>query len=89
MAIAIRMDATQTSLKRMVDRYTREGRPAMRIACAEPSCHQEYLVYYGPAIEEAELREGFAPYLQRDHPHHPVLYEIDESAKHLARVEQE
>jgi len=30
-------------------------------------------------MDEAQLREGLAPYLTRDHPKHRVLYEIDES----------
>jgi CBS domain-containing protein len=81
MAIAIRMDAAKTSLKSLVDKYAREGQPAIGMECPEPNCGQQYLVYHGPAIGEKELREGLAPYLERDHPKHPVIYEIDESTQ--------
>jgi CBS domain-containing protein len=79
MAIAIRIDATKTSLKSLVDNYTKQGRPAVRVTCPESKCRQEYIVYHGPSMDETQLREGLAPYLTRDHPKHPVLYEIDES----------
>lgn len=79
MAIAIRKDAAQTSLRRLVDRYAEEGRTYVKMICPTSTCGQEYTVYYGPALAEAEVRSGFEPYLRRDHPNHPVIYEIDES----------
>ena len=79
MAIAIRVDATKSRLKNLVDDYTKQGRPAVHVTCPESKCRQEYLVYHGPSMDEAQLRDGLAPYLTRDHPKHPVLYEIDES----------
>lgn len=79
MAIAIRKDAIQTSLKKLVDNYTEEGRTYLKMICPTPQCGQEYTIYYGPALDEAEVRSGFEPYLTRDHPNHPVIYEIDES----------
>jgi CBS domain-containing protein len=90
MAIAIRIDATKTSLKVLVDKYTSEGLPAIRVTCPEPECRQEYIVYHGPTLGEAQLREGFAFYLMRDHPKHPVLYEIHETqadVKNMGMVE--
>lgn len=79
MAIAIRIDATKTRLKVLVENYTKESRPAIHVACPESKCRQEYVVYHGPSMDEAQLREGLAPYLTRDHPNHPVLYEIVET----------
>jgi len=79
MGIAIRIDATKTSLKPLVDNYIKEGRPAVRVTCPASKCQQVYLVYHGLSMDEAALRDGLAPYLIRDHPKHPVLYEIDES----------
>jgi hypothetical protein len=78
MAIAIRIDASATSLKSLVDSYTKEGRPAIRMTCPEAKCGQEYVIYHGPSMDEMKLRNGFTPYLKRDHPKHPVIYEIDE-----------
>lgn len=86
MAIAIRIDATKTSLKNLVDNYTKEDRPAVRVTCPESKCRQEYIVYHGPSMDEAQLREGLAPYLTRDHPKHPVLYEIDETPDALRKM---
>jgi CBS domain-containing protein len=88
MAIAIRIDATKTNLKWsvLVDNYTREGRPAIRVACRESKCQQEYVVYHGPSIDEAQLREGLAPYLRRDHPNHPMLYEIVETPDNSRKI---
>lgn len=79
MAIAIRKDATQTSLRKLVDRYTKEGRTYIKVTCPIANCGQEYTIYYSPALAEAEVQSGFEPYLRRDHPNHPVIYEIDES----------
>jgi hypothetical protein len=79
MAIAIRKDAVQTSLKKLVDNYTAEGRTYLKMTCPTPHCGQEYTIYYGPSLDEAEVRRGFESYLTRDHPNHPVIYEIDES----------
>lgn len=78
MAIAIRIDATKTSLKRLVDKYTKADRPAIRVRCPESTCQQEYVVYHEPSMDKVQLCEGLAPYLRRDHPKHPVLYEIPE-----------
>ena len=80
MAIAIRLDATKTSLKSLVDNYTKQGRPTVRVTCHEGKCRQEYIVYHGPSMDEGQLREGLAPYLTIDHPNHPLLYEIEEPA---------
>jgi hypothetical protein len=79
MAIAIRKDAVQTSLKGLVESYTEEGRTYLTMTCPLPNCGQEYTIYYGPPLDKAEIRSGFEAYLKRDHPNHPVIYEIDES----------
>jgi hypothetical protein len=79
MAIAIRKDAARASLRKLVDRYTDEGRTYLKMTCPTSKCGQEYTIYYGPALAEAEVRSGFEPYLRRDHTNHPVIYEIDES----------
>ena len=79
MGIAIRIDATKSSLRSLVDDYTKQGRAGVTVTCSESKCRQEYIVYHEPSMDEAHLREGLAPYLTRDHPKHPVLYEIDES----------
>ena len=78
MAILIRKDATQTSLRKLVDGYTEGGRTYVKLTCPASKCGQEYTIYYGPALTEAEVRSGFEPYLRRDHPNHPVIYEIDD-----------
>ena len=79
MAIAIRRDAAQTSLRKLVERYTEEGRTCLKMTCPSSQCGQEYTIYYGAALAESEIRSGFEPYLRRDHPDHPIIYEIDES----------
>jgi hypothetical protein len=79
MGIAIRKDAAQTTLRKLVDKYTEEGRTCLKMTCPTSKCGQEYTVYYGSALAEAEVRTGFEAYLKRDHPNHPVIYEIDES----------
>lgn len=79
MAIAIRKDAAQASLRKLVDRYAEEERTYLKMTCPTSKCGQEYTIYYGPALAEAQVRSGFEPYLRRDHPNHPVIYEIDES----------
>jgi CBS domain-containing protein len=79
MAIAIRIDATKSSLKSLVDDYSKQGRPAVRVTCPESKCRQEYIVFHGALMDDERLRSGLIPYLTRDHPKHPVLYEIDES----------
>jgi hypothetical protein len=79
MGIAIRIDATNSSLKSLVDDYTKQGRTGVTVTCPESKCRQEYVVYHERSMDEAHLREGLAPYLTRDHPKHPVLYEINES----------
>jgi hypothetical protein len=79
MGIAIRKDAAQTSLKKLVDKYMDEGRTCLKVTCPASNCGQEYTIYYSPAFAEAEVRKGFEPYLNRDHPNHPVIYEINES----------
>jgi hypothetical protein len=79
MAIAIRKDAVQTSLKKLIANYAEERRAYLKMTCPKPHCGQEYTIYYVPTLDEAEVRSGFEPYLTRDHPNHPVIYEINES----------
>jgi hypothetical protein len=78
MAIAIRQDAARTSLKKLVDKYTEEGRAFLKVSCPTSNCGQEYTVYCG-TLEETDVRSGLETYLKRDHPNHPVIYEIEES----------
>ncbi len=50
MGIAIRKDAAQTTLNKLVDKYTEEGRTCLKMTCPTSKCGQEYTVYYGPAL---------------------------------------
>ena len=79
MGIAIRRDACEEDLKRLVEHYEREGRTRIGVSCPESDCDQQYVVYFNPPANEAEVHDGFLTYLRRDHPNHPPLYEIDES----------
>ena len=79
MAIAIRRDAAEGNLSGLVKSYQERRRPYITMTCQAPECREEYLIYHEPSTEQAQLRAGFATYVERDHPNHPVMYEIDES----------
>lgn len=79
MGIAIRRDACERDLKGLVKHYEEQARASIRMSCPSENCAQEYVIYFQPPSKETEVREGFMRYLTRDHPHHPLLYEIDES----------
>jgi len=78
MGIAIRKDAAQSSLRKLVDSYAKQGRVHLKMICPVSNCTVEYLIYHDSGITEDDIRCGFELYLKRDHPNHPVMYEIDE-----------
>jgi hypothetical protein len=78
MAVAIKRDAVQTVYRDLAQKYSDEGRTAMKLTCPELNCGQEYVVYFEARIDEAHTRDSIEPYLTRDHPDHRDVYAADE-----------
>ena len=81
MAIAIRRDAAEGNMRDLVKRYQEEGRPYITMTCLVANSSGEYIIYHEVSTEPRQLRTGFATYLERDHPNHPLMYEIDASSQ--------
>jgi hypothetical protein len=81
MAIAIRKDAAEGNMKDLVKRYQEQGRPYITMTCLVANCGKEYLIYHEASTEPGQLRTGFTNYLERDHPNHLLMYEIDLSTE--------
>lgn len=76
MAIAIRTDLAQR-YENTIAAAEGAGRARTTIACNRPNC-AEYVVFYGPALEEAEARGAIAEAISRAHPQHVACYGLDE-----------
>ncbi len=78
MAIAIKKELVQTTYASLVEGYARQRRPGLMLTCGEADCTQEYLVYYGPAMEEAEVRDLLGEEIKRGHPAHTAIIAFNE-----------
>jgi hypothetical protein len=78
MAIAIKKELAQTTYASLVEGYARQRRPGFILTCGESDCIQEYLVYYGPEMEEAEVRGLLGEEITRGHPAHIAIIAYNE-----------
>jgi hypothetical protein len=73
MAIAIKKELAQTTYASLVEGYARQRRPGLMLTCGESDCTQEYLVYYGPDMEDLLGEE-----IKRGHPAHIAVIALNE-----------
>ena len=66
MAVAIKATAT-LSYYSTIKRFSIRRRPGIEVAC--PFCGESYLVYFGPEMDEYEVRHWFYYQSRQDHPH--------------------
>jgi hypothetical protein len=78
MATAIKKELAQTTYASLVEGYARQRRPGFILTCGESDCTQEYLVYYGPEMEEAEVRDLLGEQITRGHPAHIAIIAFNE-----------
>lgn len=79
MAVAIRQDVVgNPHCQRAIQRFEREGRPNIRLQCPVERCGTEYAVFYGPAMDVAEVQRLMVERMRARHPDHEMIVTIDE-----------
>jgi hypothetical protein len=77
-AIAIKKDAALSHCKPLADRCSNEGRTAMRLTCPVSNCGHAYVVFFGSAKEESDVRGTLDERIEGDHPIHLDVYALNE-----------
>jgi hypothetical protein len=89
MAIAVKKELTNIRYAGLIQVLTSEGRTGLKLTCPQGQCRQEYVVYFGSATEEEEMRWLFDRRIGQHHPFHLDVYALDEPMPHWAEPEQE
>ncbi len=88
MAIAVRKELVQARYAGLIQGLTGEGRTGIKLTCPQGQCRQEYVVYFGSASEEEEMRCLFDQRLGQHHPFHLDVYALDEPMPRWAEPER-
>ena len=88
MAIAVRKELVQARYAGLIQGLTGEGRTGIKLTCPQGQCRQEYVVYFGSASEEEEMRCLFDQRLGQHHPFHLDVYALDEAMPRWAEPVQ-
>ena len=78
MAIAVKKELTNARYAGLIQNLTGEGRTGVKLTCPQGQCRQEYVVYFGSANEEEEMRWLFDRRIGQHHPFHPDVCALDE-----------
>ena len=50
----------------------------MKLTCPVSNCGQAYIVFFGPVMEESDVRGVLDERIKADHPIHLDVYAVDE-----------
>lgn len=78
MAIAVKKELANARYAGLIQTLTGEGRTGVKLTCPQGPCRQEYVVYFGSATEEEEMRWLFDRRIGQHHPFHPDVCALDE-----------
>jgi hypothetical protein len=78
MAIAVKKELANARYAGLTHTLTGEGRTGIKLTCPQGQCRQEYVVYFGSATEEEEMRWLFDRRIGQHHPFHLDVYALDE-----------
>jgi hypothetical protein len=78
MAIAVKKELANARYAGLIQTLTGEGRTGIKLTCPQGQCRQEYVVYFGSASEEEEMRWLFDRRVGQHHPFHLDVYALDE-----------
>jgi hypothetical protein len=78
MAIAVKKELVHARYAGLIQALTGEGRTGIKLTCPQGQCRQEYVVYFGSATEEEEMRWLFDRRVGQHHPFHLDVYALDE-----------
>lgn len=87
MAIAVKKELANTRYAGLIQNLTGEGRTGIKLTCPQGQCRQEYVVYFGSATEEEEMRWLFDRRVGQHHPFHLDVYALDEPVPRWAEPE--
>jgi hypothetical protein len=78
MAIAVKKELAHGRYAGLIQILTGEGRTGIKLTCPQGQCRQEYVLYFGSATEEEEMRWLFDRRVGQHHPFHLDVYALDE-----------
>lgn len=79
MSVAIRQDSVGNPYcQQAIQRFERERRANVRVQCPVERCGTEYAVFYGPAMDVAEVQRLMVERMRATHPEHEMIVTIDE-----------
>lgn len=87
MAIAVKKELANARYAGLIQILTGDGRTAVKLTCPQGQCRQEYVVYFGSATEEEEMRWLFDQRVSQHHPFHLDVYALDEPMPRWAEAE--
>ncbi|HJT00008.1 MAG TPA: hypothetical protein VJ756_13030 [Terriglobales bacterium] len=87
MAIAVKKEIANTLYAGLIQILTEEGRTGIKLTCPQGQCRQEYVVYFGSATEEEQMRWLFDRRVGQHHPFHLDVYALDEPMPRWAEPE--
>lgn len=87
MAIAVKKELADARYAGLVQNLTGEGRTGSKLTCPQGQCRQEYVVYFGSATEEEQMRWLFDRRVGQHHPFHLDVYALDEPLPRWAEPE--
>jgi hypothetical protein len=88
MAIAVKKELANAGYAALIQSLTGEGRTGLKLTCPQGQCRQEYVVYFGSATEEEEMRWLFDRRVGQHHPFHLDVYALDEPMPRWAEPER-
>ncbi len=88
MAIAVKKELTNARYAGLIQTLIGEGRTGVKLTCPQGQCRQEYVVYFGSATEEEEMRWLFDRRIGQHHPFHPDVCALDEPMPRWAEAEK-
>ena len=87
MAIAVKKELANARYAGLIRSLTGEGRTGIKLTCPQGQCRQEYVLYFGSATEEEEMRWLFDRRVGQHHPFHLDVYALDEAMPRWAEPE--
>jgi hypothetical protein len=87
MAIAVKKELANARYAGLIRALTGEGRTGIKLTCPQGQCRQEYVLYFGSASEEEEMRWLFDRRVGQHHPFHLDVYALDEAMPRWAEPE--
>ena len=87
MAIAVKKELANARYAGLIRALTGEGRTGIKLTCPQGQCRQEYVLYFGSATEEEEMRWLFDRRVGQHHPFHLDVYALDEAMPRWAEPE--